>query len=125
VTRSSSDDGTDTLEGLTSEIVSFAKERDWSKFHDPKNLTMAIASEAGELAAILRWTPTQEADRYCAETKVRERLLLEIGDVGILMLLLCERLGIDFVTTVRAKLEINERNYPIHKARGRAERDDE
>ena len=41
----------DDLVQLTREIRQFAEARDWGKFHTPKNLAMAIAGEAGELAA--------------------------------------------------------------------------
>ena len=34
---------------LQSATLAFAAERDWQQFHDPKNLAMAVAVEAGEL----------------------------------------------------------------------------
>ena len=108
---------------LSPRIREFAAQRNWTQFHDPKNLSMAIASEAGELAGILRWIPNHEADAQCEEPKIRERLVREIGDLGILLLLLCDRLGEDFGDAVRAKLEINASNYPVEVSRGRPERD--
>jgi hypothetical protein len=43
-----------TLEDVVRELKSFVAERDWSQFHDPKNLAMAVASEVGELIAEYR-----------------------------------------------------------------------
>ena len=40
---------------LTERIRAFADARNWEKFHTPKNLAMAIAGEAGELAAEFQW----------------------------------------------------------------------
>jgi len=36
----------DRMETVIKEIRRFIAERDWSQFHDPKNLAMAVASEA-------------------------------------------------------------------------------
>ena len=58
------------LEGLDEvleDIRAFVRERDWERFHDPKNLAMAVVSEAGELAAELRWVDNADADRFCAD----------------------------------------------------------
>jgi len=46
----------------------------------------------------------------------------EIGDVGIALLLLCERTGIDLLQAMSDKLERNRGRYPIEQSRGRAER---
>ncbi|SRR5712691_1877451 len=53
----------DRLEALVVELKTFVEEREWSQFHDPKNLAMAIASEAGELLAEYRWISSADADR--------------------------------------------------------------
>lgn len=52
------------LEALLLELRAFVREREWEQFHDPKNLAMALASEAGELAAELRWVPNTDADAH-------------------------------------------------------------
>ena len=38
------------LEALRIRIRAFADERDWNQFHSPKNLSMALIVEAGEIA---------------------------------------------------------------------------
>ena len=124
MTASSGDSGKASIHQLTAAVCSFARERDWEQFHDPKNLAMAIASEAGELAAVLRWSRNDESDRLAQVEPTRERLRREIGDVGILLLLLCARVGIPFETAISVKLEENARNYPVGESIGRAERPD-
>jgi hypothetical protein len=39
------------IAALQEKILAFAAERDWQQFHDPKNLAMAVAVEAGKLLA--------------------------------------------------------------------------
>jgi hypothetical protein len=56
-----------TLDGLTIAVRRFAEERDWERFHTPKNLAMAIAGESGELAAEMQWlTPGESAGMDCS-----------------------------------------------------------
>ena len=104
------------------ELRAFVAERDWEQFHDPKNLAMAMVSEAGELAAEYRWLRSVEADGYTEDSNVKERIAMEAADVGIALLMFCDRIGIDLVTAVKKKIEINRSNYPPERSRGRAER---
>jgi dCTP diphosphatase len=112
----------DRLEVLRAELREFVAEREWGKFHDPKNLSMLVASEAGELAAVLRWVDNREADAVASTEPTRSRLTQEIADVAIGLLLLCERLGVDLMEITRAKVEANRANYPVELAKGNADR---
>ncbi len=107
---------------LVEELRAFVAERDWGQFHDPKNLTMLLASEAGELVAEYRWIPNDRADAFSREPEARQRIANEIGDVGIALLLLCDRTGIDLQAAMRDKLARNRQRYPIELSRGRAAR---
>jgi len=107
---------------LLEELRDFVKEREWEQFHDPKNLAMLLASEAGELLAEYRWIPNDRADAFSREPEARQRIANEIGDVGLALLLLCDRTGIDWVAAMRDKLEENRRRYPVERSRGRAAR---
>ena len=122
MTQSSRAEGADRLAEITARVVAFAEEREWNRFHDPKNLAMALASEVGELSAILRWVSTDDADDFCAQPDMMARLEAEVGDIGILLLLLTQRLGIDLPAAVAAKLDVNAANYPVSNSRGRSER---
>jgi NTP pyrophosphatase (non-canonical NTP hydrolase) len=107
---------------LVEELRAFVAERDWGQFHDPKNLAMLLASEAGELVAEYRWIPNDRADAFSREPEARPRIADEIGDVGIALLLLCDRTGIDLQAAMRDKLARNRQRYPVELSRGRAAR---
>lgn len=111
-----------TLDELTTALRAFADARDWRQFHDPKNLAMLVASEAGELCAEYRWIPGDEADARSSEPAARARIAAEIADVGIALLLLCDRIGLDLGEAIADKVKRNAERYPVETSRGRAER---
>ncbi len=111
-----------SLEKLRTELRTFVEARDWKQFHDPKNLAMLIASEAGELLAEYRWVRNDAADALSGEPAARRRIEDEIADVGIGLVLLCDRIGLDLVEAMRAKLSRNARKYPARTSRGKAGR---
>jgi NTP pyrophosphatase (non-canonical NTP hydrolase) len=113
---------TDRLQQLSNAVREFTRERDWEQFHDPKNLAMAIASEAGELLAEFRWVHSAEVDSVVADPTKRAKVEAEAADVMIALLGLCNRLGLDLAQITEAKLELNRVNYPIDSSRGRSER---
>ena len=110
------------LDDLVQSLRKFVSDRDWRQFHDPKNLAMLVASEAGELLAEYRWVPGQDADAHSQEPAARSRIAAEVGDVGIALLLLCDRIGLRLEHAVAEKLAANARRYPVESSRGRAER---
>ena len=91
----------------------FARERNWSQYHDPKNLSMLLGSEAGELLAEFRWVSNVESDEHAAEPHINERIKAEIADVAISLILLCQRMDVDLAEAVMAKLQRNAKNYPV------------
>ena len=111
-----------SLDEVTAALRQFASERDWQQFHDPKNLAMLVASEAGELVAEYRWVRGEEADARSREPAARARIAAEVADVAIAILLLCDRIGLDLVEAIREKLARNAARYPVEASRGRADR---
>jgi NTP pyrophosphatase (non-canonical NTP hydrolase) len=110
------------LEELVRDLRAFAEARDWGQFHDPKNLAMLVASEAGELVAEYRWVRGDQADAHSREPEARARVAAEVADVGIGLLLLCDRIGLDLVEAMQAKLARNAERYPVAASRGKADR---
>ena len=116
-----SDTSQDRLEQLLGELRAFVRDREWEQFHDPKNLAMAVASEAGELLAEYRWVANTDSDSRSTDVEARRRIAAEIGDVGIALLLLADRIGLDLLDVIRVKLALNCEKYPIALSRGRSD----
>ena len=99
------------INDLKSEIRAFADARDWEQFHTPKNLSMAVAGEAGELVAEFQWlTADQSMRSNMSDEKLRD-VELEIADVAIYLIRLADVLGVDISEVVRKKLAINESRF--------------
>ncbi|HJL03891.1 MAG TPA: nucleotide pyrophosphohydrolase [Polyangiaceae bacterium LLY-WYZ-15_(1-7)] len=109
----------DRYEAMLEDIRAFVREREWEPFHDPKNLAMAVASEAGELLSELRWVPGDEADAHCRDPAHREAIADEIADVAATLFMLADRIGLDLPAAVHAKMEKNRAKYPVEEWRGR------
>ena len=106
-----------SLEDLRRRMAKFAAEREWDPFHNPKNLAMALAGEAGELVEHFQWlTPEQSARLPKA---AREEVALECADVLLYLLRLCDKLDIDLAQATRRKLVLNAKKYPVAKSRGK------
>lgn len=98
-------DAETTLQELKDLVVKFRDERDWAKYHTPKNLSMSIAIEAAELMEIFQWDGYDPNDN----SRVRE----ELADVIIYCLNIADTLDIDVSDAVVAKLNINAKKYPL------------
>ena len=107
----------DSLENLRARIAAFAAARDWEQFHNPKNLAMALAAEAGELLEHFQWlTPAQASDLPAG---ARDDVALECADVLWYLLRLCDKLDIDLAAAADRKLALNAKRYPVTKSRGK------
>ena len=101
----------DIIQELTDEIRAFADVRDWQKFHTPKNLAMAIAGEAGELASEFQWLTPEESTEHSLTDEQRKAIELEIADVQIYLLRLADVLNVDIPEVVREKIQINNSRF--------------
>jgi NTP pyrophosphatase (non-canonical NTP hydrolase) len=106
------------LETLRERLREFVAERDWDQFHNPKNLAMALVAEAAELVEHFQWLTPEQAENLPPETL--GEVELEVADVLLFLLRLCDRLGIDPLQAAEKKLAQNRDKYPVEKARGRA-----
>jgi dCTP diphosphatase len=99
------------IQHLAAEIKKFADARDWEQFHTPKNLSMAVAGEAGELVAEFQWLTAEQSMRSNMSAEKLKDVELEIADVAIYLIRLADVLGIDVAEVVRKKIAINESRF--------------
>jgi NTP pyrophosphatase (non-canonical NTP hydrolase) len=103
---------------IIEELRKFARDRDWDQFHSPKNLSMALNVESGELLEHFQWL-TEEQSRNLPPEKLK-LVAQEIADIQLYLFRLADKLGIDILTTAREKIRLNEAKYPSDKVRGSA-----
>ncbi|MCX7793041.1 MAG: nucleotide pyrophosphohydrolase [Thermodesulfovibrionales bacterium] len=108
---------------LIKRLRTFAEERDWEKFHSPKNLSMALSVEASEIVELFQWLTEEES--YALSPEKIQQLKEEIGDVMIYLTKLADKFGIDPVGAAMEKIEINEKKYPADIVKGMAKKYDE
>lgn len=98
----------DRLEELNQRIKRFNDDRDWNQFHTPSNLAKSISIEANELLECYQWS--EDADI----ASVKE----ELADVMNYCLQLAQVLNVDIIDIIQAKMDKNEKKYPVDKAKG-------
>lgn len=94
-------------------IRKFSEDRDWDQFHSPANLAKSISIEANELLECFQWSD----DKYDIN-EVKE----ELADVLVYCRNMLDKLNLDEDEIVNAKMEQNEKKYPVGKAKGRADK---
>lgn len=114
-----SDDPHTTVEALRQEIARFIRERDWEQFHDPKNLSMAIATEAAELMEHFRWARNEESRDLVKDPATQHAVAEELADILAFALSFANAADIDITSTLRAKMAKNALKYPADQYRGR------
>ena len=104
------------LEELRALISNFAKERDWDQFHSPKNLSMALIVEAGELVEHFQWLKQSESHELSKDKL--EAVEEELADILVYLIRIADRLDIDLIDAARKKIKSNAAKYPVDMVRG-------
>jgi NTP pyrophosphatase (non-canonical NTP hydrolase) len=94
-----------TLAELRDELRRFAAERDWERFHSPKNLAMALTAEAAELVEHFQWRST-------APPEALDEIGQEMADVLIYLVRLADRLEVDLIAAAQRKMALNAERFP-------------
>lgn len=102
---------------LQQRIKDFCKVRDWSQFHDPKNLAISLQLESAEVLELFQWTK----DNQMKVGKDKE-MSDELADVFYWLIMLSNHYNIDLISALESKMDDNERKYPTKKAKGTADK---
>lgn len=111
-----------TVAELRERVLAFVRERDWEQFHAPKNLSMALAAETGELMEHFLWMSPEQSRTVLGEPEKRQKIEEEIADVVIYALEFANMTGIDVAAAIERKLALNAKKYPVEKAKGRSDK---
>ena len=105
------------IEELVNKIIKFRKDRDWEQFHNPKDLAISLSLEASEVLEHFQWKSKEEVEKYILENKLE--IGEELADVLYWVLLMGNDLNIDVLEALNKKMKMNEKKYPIEKAKGK------
>ena len=111
------------IKKIQDKIAKFANERDWEQFHSPKNLAMALTSEAGELNEIFQWI-TEDASFIKKNSPEYDQVKHELADILIYLIRIADKLDVELEEAVLEKIKINADKYPIKLAKGNAKKYD-
>ena len=106
-------------EETINKILKFRDDRDWKQFHNPKDLAISISLEAAELLEVFQWSGTDVSNEG-KQDKIKE----ELADVVNYCVLMADACELDLDEIVQEKIKINERKYPVEKAKGRIDKYD-
>ncbi len=105
------------IKKLTEKIKKFRDERDWKQFHNPKDMSLSLVLEAAEVMEHFQWMSSEEMIVYTKSNK--HEIGEELADVLYWILLISHDLEIDIIDALEKKLIIQEKKYPIEKAKGK------
>lgn len=106
------------LAGLAKMVRRFCEERDWDRFHNPKDLAIGIATEAGELLDLFRFRTDEDMADMMRDAKAREKIGEELADVFYFLLRFSQLYSFDLGEELVRKMRINGEKYPVERARG-------
>jgi NTP pyrophosphatase (non-canonical NTP hydrolase) len=105
------------IQELKDKVKEFCELRDWDQFHNPKDLSITITTEATELLEIFRYKNEKEIEEIMTGAK-RENVEDEVADVLFSLLRFVQKNDIDISTALHNKMEKSNIKYPIEKAKG-------
>ena len=113
------DDSTATVASLKGEVKAFCEERDWDRFHNPKDLAIGMVTEASELLDIFRFKDADQCQVLLSDSGSREHIEEEVADVLYFVLRFAQMNGIDLSEALESKISKNARKYPVDLSKGK------
>lgn len=113
------DDMHTSVQDLKEAVKAFIKERDWEKYHSPKNIAMSIAIEAGELMEHFQWLSQEESNEISHNEEAYNEIRYELADITMFVLDFAMTLDIDLSSAVKDKLSENRQKYPVELCKGK------
>jgi NTP pyrophosphatase (non-canonical NTP hydrolase) len=102
---------------LVERMKQFSADRDWSQFHDPKNLAISLQLEASEVLELFQWTKDNQM-----KAGKDEAMADELADVLYWLIMLSNHYNIDLIQALDKKMDKNEQKYPVEKSKGKADK---
>ena len=110
------------IDQLKKLLHDFAVIRDWTKFHNPKNLSMALAVEAGELLEIFQWMSDNHANQVKNDMEIVKKTQHELADIMLYLIRIAALMDINLSEAVLNKIKLNNEKYPVELVKGSAKK---
>lgn len=111
----SGNDQKTTVFELRDLVQRFVDERDWRVFHNPKNLSMSLAIEVGELMEHFQWLTAEQCDQIADDPARQHAVEEELADCLAYVLAIANVMEIDLSQSLHAKMLRNAEKYPAPK----------
>ncbi|MHA1689792.1 MAG: MazG-like family protein [Promethearchaeota archaeon] len=98
-------------------VEQFIMQREWKKYHAPKNLIQALQIEVSELSELFLFKEYLKED-ILKNKKLYESICNEVADIFIYLISFANSLNIDLTRAFLNKMKINEKKYPIEEFKG-------
>ncbi|KAA0004269.1 MAG: nucleotide pyrophosphohydrolase [Thermoplasmata archaeon] len=105
---------------LREAVSDFIREREWEKFHNPKDIAISISIEAAELLENFQWRDKKEVENMLDDEEYVNSIIEEMADVMIYLIALSNKLNVDLIDASFKKIKKNEKKYPKEKFKGNA-----
>jgi dCTP diphosphatase len=115
-------DSETTVRVLMELVRAFSRERDWEKFHNPKDLGVALACEVGEVLEHVRYKTNEEVRAAFDDPTELRAFGHEVADCLWLLLRLADVCGIDLAAALEEKAALAALKYPVDQAYGRPDK---
>jgi dCTP diphosphatase len=111
-----------TVGELKDLVLRFSRERDWERFHHPKDLGVGLACEVGELLEHFRYRTNEEIRAALEKPEVQREVSHELADCLWLLLRLADVCRIDLAASLLEKTDLAALKYPVEKVFGRPDK---
>ncbi|NNE00300.1 MAG: nucleotide pyrophosphohydrolase [Pirellulaceae bacterium] len=105
-------DTSTTVYELRELVQNFVAQRQWQRFHNPKNLSMSLAIEAGELMEHFQWLTLDESTDTANDPAKKHDVGEELADCLAYVIAIANAMDIDLSEALRAKMIRNAVKYP-------------
>lgn len=93
-------------------VDDYVIERDWKKYHKPKDIAISVAIESSELLELFQWKPDPlETGRL--DKGLKARIGEELADIVIYSACMANALDIDLSEVLLDKILKNRMKYPV------------
>jgi NTP pyrophosphatase (non-canonical NTP hydrolase) len=114
-----------TIKQLKDIVQKFCEDRDWDQYHNAKDLAIGVSTEASELLDIFRFKSEKQVEDMFNDAKTLGEISDEIADTLYFILRFSQKYKIDLSSSLKKKMDTNNKKYPIDKFKGSNKKYDE